>query len=55
MAINSPYKGLRVYTRSTQGLINQDEELNQLLSKVLGNLIMEGKCMKIADDFFFPF
>jgi hypothetical protein len=50
MAINSPYKGLRVYTRSTQGLINQDEELNQLLSKVLGNLIMKGQCMKIADD-----
>ena len=50
MAINSPYKGLRVYTRSTQGLLNQDEELSQLLSKVLGNLIMEGSCMKIADD-----
>ena len=50
MAINSPYKGLRVYTRSTQGLLNQDEELNQLLSKVLGKLIMEGLCMKIADD-----
>ena len=50
MAINSPYKGLRVYTRSTQGLINQDEELNQLLSRVLGSLIMEGRCMKIADD-----
>lgn len=50
MAINSPYKGLRVYTRSTQGLINQDEELNQLLSKVLGQQLLEGKCMKIADD-----
>ena len=50
MAINSPYKGLRVYTRSTQGLLNQDEELSQLLSKVLGNLIMDGSCMKIADD-----
>ena len=50
MAINSPFKGLRVYTRSTQGLLNQDEELNQLLSKVLGKLIMEGLCMKIADD-----
>lgn len=50
MAINSPYKGLRVYTRSTQGLLNQDEELNQLLSKVLGDAIMNGYCMKIADD-----
>lgn len=50
MAINSPFKGIRVYTRSTQGLLNQDEELQQLLNKVLGNLIMEGKCMKIADD-----
>ena len=50
MAINSPFKGLRVYTRSTQGLINQDEELQQLLNKVLGDLIMKGICMKIADD-----
>ena len=50
MAINSPFKGLRVYTRSTQGLLNQDEELNQLLCKVLGDLILQGKCMKIADD-----
>ena len=50
MAINSPFKGIRVYTRSTQGLINQDEELQQLLNKVLGDLIMQGKCMKIADD-----
>ena len=50
MAINSPFKGLRVYTRSTQGLINQDEELSQLLSKVIGQNIMDGHCMKIADD-----
>ena len=50
MAINSPFKGLRVYTRSTQGLLNQDEELSQLLFKVLGQDIMEGHCMKIADD-----
>lgn len=50
MAINSPFKGLRVYTRSTQGLLNQDEELNQLLSKVLGEVLMDGSCMKIADD-----
>ena len=50
VAINSPFKGLRVYTRSTQGLLNQDEELNQLLSKVLGDEIMQGICMKIADD-----
>ena len=50
VAINSPFKGLRVYTRSTQGLLNQDEELGQLLSKVLGDNIMKGHCMKIADD-----
>ena len=50
MAINSPYKGLRVYTRSTQGLLNQDEELSQLLFKVLGTELMNGICMKIADD-----
>ena len=50
MAINSPFKGLRVYTRSTQGLLNQDEELSQLLYKVLGDLIMEGIVLKIADD-----
>ena len=50
VAINSPYKGLRVYTRSMQGLLNQDEELSQLLFKVLGDDIMKGHCLKIADD-----
>ena len=50
MAISSPFKGLRVYTRSTQGLLNQDEELSQLLFKVLGDNLMQGHCMKIADD-----
>ena len=50
MAISSPFKGLRVYTRSSQGLLNQDEELSQLLFKVLGDNLMQGHCMKIADD-----
>ena len=50
MAINSPYKGIRVYTRSTQGLLNQDEELGQLLNKVLGPELMSGIATKVADD-----
>ena len=37
LAVETPYKGLRVLTRSGQGLLNQEIEMAQLLTKVLGS------------------
>ena len=39
LAVETPYKGLRVFTRSGQGLLNPEIEMSQLLNKVLGTEI----------------
>ena len=39
LAVETPYKGIRVLTRSGQGLLNQEIEMGQLLTKVLGDEI----------------
>ena len=46
----SPYKGLRIMARSGQGLLNSDTELKELVSKVLGDEIVQNKCKVVADD-----
>ena len=50
LAVETPFRGLRVLTRSGQGLLNQEIELNQLLRKILGNQIKEGYVILQADD-----
>ena len=50
LAVETPYKGLRVLTRSGQGLLNQEIEMNQLLSKVLGEEIEKKNVIIQADD-----
>ena len=49
-AVKTPYKSLRVLTRSGQGLLNQEIEMAQLLTKVQGEEIEEGNVMILADD-----
>ena len=46
----SPYKGISVYTRAAMGLRNSSEYLNEILSRVLGDLIGRQIVVKIADD-----
>ena len=48
----SPFGGLRMFLRSIQGLVNQMEELDELLSKILKDELMEGIVARIADDLF---
>ena len=50
LAIMSPFGGLRVMTRSGQGLLGQSEEFNLLLKKVLKEKLQEGICCQIIDD-----
>ena len=46
----SPYKGIRVYTRAAMGLRNSSEYLDEILTRVLGDLISRQIVVKIADD-----
>ena len=50
LGVNSPFGGLRVITRSGQGLLGQAEEFNEVLCKVLKEEMQEGICIKIVDD-----
>ena len=50
LAVETPFKGIRVLTRSGQGLLNQEIEMNQLLTKVLGEEIQKGNVIIQADD-----
>ena len=52
LAIMSPYGGLRVMTRSGQGLLGQSEELNLLIKKILKDELQAGKCCQIVDDIY---
>ena len=50
LGIMTPFSGLRVLTRSGQGLLGQSEELDELMAKILGDDIKEGRATKIQDD-----
>jgi hypothetical protein len=48
----TPYKGLRVYTRAAMGMPGSTEYLDELMARVLGDLISEGVVIKLADDLY---
>ena len=50
--VSTPFKGIRVYTRSAMGMPGSETCLEELMSRVLGDLIQEGFVAKIADDLY---
>ena len=42
MAVNTPFRGIKILTRAGQGLLNSDVHLDQLMCKVLGDEISSG-------------
>ena len=48
----SPFKGVFVYDRGSMGLRNMSEFLEELMSRIFGDYIMEGFMAKDADDLF---
>ena len=50
LGVQTPFKGVRVMTRTGQGLLGSDVELGELLSRVLGEEISLGYCIAIRDD-----
>lgn len=50
--VSTPYKGTRVYTRCAMGIPGSESALEELMCRVLGDLIQEGRVVKLADDLF---
>ena len=50
--VATPYKGIRVYTRSAMGMPGSETCLEELMSRVLGELVREGCVAKLADDLY---
>ena len=52
VGIMSPFKGTFVYKRSVMGLPGSESALEELLSRIFGDLIQAGKMIKLADDIY---
>ena len=52
VGICTPFRGVLVYTRAVMGLPGSESALEQLMSKVLGDLMVEGCVVKLADDLY---
>lgn len=50
--VATPYKGVRVYTRAAMGMPGSETCLEELMSRILGDLIQQGCVVKIADDLY---
>ena len=50
--VQTPFRGIRVYQRCAMGMPGSESALEELMSRVLGDLIIEGNVAKIADDLY---
>ena len=50
--VQTPYKGIRVYRTGVMGLPGMEAALEELLSRVLGDMIHRGVVAKIADNLY---
>lgn len=50
LGVRTPFRGVRVLTRAGQGLLNSETELDELVSRILGNEILSGFCYVERDD-----
>jgi hypothetical protein len=50
--VATPFRGVRVYTRSAMGMPGSETVLEELLCLCLGSLIQEGSVAKLADDLY---
>ena len=48
----TPFRGMRVYLRSAMGMPGSESVLEELMSRILGDLILKGKVVKLADDLY---
>ena len=48
----TPFRGIRVYNRCAMGMPGSETALEELLCRVLGDLILQGSVVKLADDLY---
>ena len=48
----TPFRGVRVYTRCAMGMPGSEIALEELMCRILGDLVMEGVVAKLADDLY---
>ena len=48
----TPFRGVRVYARSAMGMPGSETALEELLCRILGDLLQEGSVAKLADDIY---
>lgn len=48
----TPFRGIRTYTRCAMGMPGSETALEELMSRVLGDLLQEGVVAKLADDLY---
>ena len=52
VGVNTPYKGTYVYTRSVMGLPGSEAAWEELLCRILGDLVQSGGVIKLVDDLY---
>ena len=50
--VATPFHGIRVYTRSAIGMPGSETALEELMCRVLGDILQEGCAAKLADDLY---
>ncbi|XP_070548521.1 uncharacterized protein [Ptychodera flava] len=50
--VATPFRGIRVYTRCAMGMPGSETALEELMCRVLGDLLAEGVAAKLADDLY---
>ena len=53
VGVVSPFRGTLVYQRAVMGLPGSESTLENLLCRILADLMIEGSCIKLADDLYF--
>ena len=51
-AVVTPFKGVRVYCRAAMGMPGSEAALDELMARILGDLIQKGVVLRIADDIY---
>lgn len=52
VGVCTPFRGIYVYARAVMGLPGSESALEELLSRVLGDLMISGSVVKLADDLY---
>ena len=50
--VATPFKGVRVYAKCAMGMPGSETALEELMCRVLGDLLQEGVLTKLADDLY---